>query len=531
MIASSWIDGAPVLTGGDRHAVINPADGSVVAELALATPADVDLAIASARAALPGWSRATPAERSAVLFRLADLLEAHAADVIAEEVGQTGKPVRLATEFDLPGSIDNIAFFAGAARHLEGKATAEYSAAHTSSIRREAVGVVATITPWNYPLQMAVWKVIPALAAGCTVVIKPSEYAPLAVEYVIRGAQHVGFPEDVLLLATGDGEAGKALVDGADMIHFTGSTRTGRQIAARCGERLIPCSVELGGKDPMIVLADANIDRAANVAVEWSMRNSGQICMAIERVYVEEPVYDEFVAKVTAKVDKLRQGPPGGYGSVDVGAITFPAQMDVIENHVADAFDKGARIVAGGHRLPGPGRFFEPTVLVDVNHTMDCMTEETFGPLLPIMKVRNEQEAVRLDNDSPYGLGSSIFTRDIAKAERLARRLTAGNTWINDAIMSYLAQEAPFAGARQSGLGGRHGKQGIRKYCETHTILTSRFTLTREPTMFPNSARRSQIFERLMVVLFGHRSLRPSLRLGRPPRRRSHADPDTSAWQ
>lgn len=177
-------------------------------------------------------------------------------------------------------------------------------------------------------------------------------------------------------------------------------------------------------------------------------------CLRPQRcVYVEEPVYDEFVAKVTAKVDKLRQGPPGGYGSVDVGAITFPAQMDVIENHVADAFDKGARIVAGGHRLPGPGRFFEPTVLVDVNHTMDCMTEETFGPLLPIMKVRNEQEAVRLANDSPYGLGSSIFTRDIAKAERLARRLTAGNTWINDAIMSYLAQEAPFAGARQSGLG------------------------------------------------------------------------------
>ncbi len=198
MIASSWIDGAPVTTGGDRHQVINPATGAVVADLDLATPADVDAAVASARAALPGWSGATPAERSAVLAKLAELLEANAAALVAEEVSQTGKPVRLAAEFDVPGSIDNIAFFAGAARHLEGKATAEYSADHTSSIRREAVGVVGTITPWNYPLQMAVWKVIPALAAGCSVVIKPAELTPLTTLTLARLATEAGLPDGVL---------------------------------------------------------------------------------------------------------------------------------------------------------------------------------------------------------------------------------------------------------------------------------------------------------------------------------------------
>jgi acyl-CoA reductase-like NAD-dependent aldehyde dehydrogenase len=253
----------------------------------------------------------------------------------------------------------------------------------------------------------------------------------------------------------------------------------------------------------MIVLSDADVERAANVAVEWGLRNAGQICMSVERVYVEEPVYDEFVAKVSEKAGALRLGKPEGYGSVDVGAITFPPQLDTIERHVADALDKGARAVVGGKRGAGPGRFYEPTVLVDVDHSMECMTEETFGPTLPIMKVRDEEEALTLANDSEYGLGSSIFTRDIGRAERLARRMLAGNTWINDAIISYMAQEAPFGGAGSSGLGGRHGKTGIRKYCEPQTILTTRFGPKRDPAMFPNSATRSKIFERLMVLMWG----------------------------
>jgi acyl-CoA reductase-like NAD-dependent aldehyde dehydrogenase len=287
------------------------------------------------------------------------------------------------------------------------------------------------------------------------------------------------------------------------MIQFTGSTRTGRKVAARCGERLIPCSLELGGKDPMIVLADADVERAANVAVEWSLRNAGQICMSIERAYVEAPVYDEFVSKVTEKAAALRVGAPAGYGTVDVGAITFPPQIDTIESHVSDAIAKGARVTTGGNRVPGQGRFYEPTILVDVDHSMSCMTEETFGPTLPIMKVADEDEAVRMANDSSYGLGSSIFSRDTDRAERIARRLYAGNTWINDAIVSYMAQEAPFTGARNSGVGGRHGQIGIRKYCEPHTILVTRRAPKKDLAMFPNKAGLSRMMERLMVLMWG----------------------------
>ncbi|NMN99193.1 aldehyde dehydrogenase family protein [Antrihabitans stalactiti] len=487
--------------------VDNPATGAIIGTVANMTAEQVAHLVDRARAAQPLWEAIGFAERAKLVRALRKWFVAEReriVDIVVAENGKTREDALLAELFYL---ADSMGFWAkNASNYLRDVSPRTHSPLVLGKkvvVRHRPLGVVGVIAPWNYPLTLSIGDALPALMAGNSVVIKPSEIAPLAVEFVIHGALKVGFPEDVLLVATGAGETGAALVDNADMIQFTGSTRTGRRIAAKCGERLIPCSVELGGKDPMIVLADANVERAANVAVEWSMRNAGQICMAIERVYVEEPVYDEFVAKVIDKVTALRQGVPADYGSVDVGAITFPPQLDIIEAHVSDAVSKGAQIVVGGRRLPGPGRFFEPTVLVDVDHTMDCMTEETFGPLLPIMKVHNDEEAIRLANDSPYGLGSSIFTRDIGKGKRLARRLAAGNTWINDAIMSYLAQEAPFAGARESGLGGRHGKQGIRKYCDTHTILTTRFALTREPTMFPNSAKRSQFFERLMVLMFG----------------------------
>ncbi|MBJ8342117.1 aldehyde dehydrogenase family protein [Antrihabitans sp. YC3-6] len=498
--------GTPAATGRTID-IDNPATGKVIGTVDNMTAEEVAQLVDRARAAQPRWEAIGFADRARLVRALRKWFVAERArivDIVVAENGKTREDALLAELFYL---ADSMGFWAKNARkYLADESPRTHSPLVFGKkvvVRHRPLGVVGVIAPWNYPLTLSIGDALPALMAGNTVVIKPSEIAPLAVEFVVRGAREVGFPDDVLLVATGAGETGAALVDTADMIQFTGSTRTGRRIAATCGERLIPCSVELGGKDPMIVLADANIDRAVNVAVEWSMRNAGQICMAIERVYVEEPVYDEFVAKVADKVAALRQGEPADYGSVDVGAITFPPQLEIIEAHVADALTKGARAVVGGHRRPGVGRFFEPTVLVDVDHTMDCMTQETFGPLLPIMKVRNDEEAVRLANDSPYGLGSSIFTRDIAKANRLARRLDAGNTWINDAIMSYLAQEAPFAGARESGLGGRHGKQGIRKYCDTHTILTTRFALTHEPTMFPNSVKRSRFFERLMVLMFG----------------------------
>jgi acyl-CoA reductase-like NAD-dependent aldehyde dehydrogenase len=315
-------------------------------------------------------------------------------------------------------------------------------------------------------------------------------------------------PEGVLSVATGGGETGAALIDNVDMIMFTGSTRTGKKVMARAAERLIPVSLELGGKDPMIVLDDADLERAANMAVQWAMSNSGQICMAVERVYVEEPVYDEFVSSVVEKVSRLRQGVPGEPGTVDVGAMTFPPQVEIIDRHVCDAIEKGAQVLVGGKQAPGPGRFYEPTVLTGVDHTMEVMRDETFGPVLPIMKVRDADEAVRLANDTRYGLNSSVFTKDLEKGERIARRLEAGNACVNDALMNYLAQEAPFGGTGESGLGSRHGPQGIRKYASQQTILVTRFGAKREPTMFPNKRLTSKLFERLMVLMWGRRKRR-----------------------
>ena len=313
MIPSSWIDGAPVTTAGAAHQVINPATGAVVAELALATPADVDLAVASARTALPGWSTATPSERSAVLFKLAELVQDHADEIIAEEVSQTGKPVRLATEFDVPGSVDNITFFAGAARHLEGKATAEYSADHTSSIRREAVGVVATITPWNYPLQLAVWKVIPALAAGCSVVIKPAEITPLTTLTLARLATEAGLPDGVLNVVTGAGaDAGQRLAahPGVDVVTFTGSTAVGRKVMAAAALQGHRTQLELGGKAPFVVFDDADLDAAVHGAVAGALINSGQDCTAATRAIVAANLYDDFVAGVAELMGKVVVGDP-----------------------------------------------------------------------------------------------------------------------------------------------------------------------------------------------------------------------------
>ena len=312
-VAGSWIDGAPVVTGGGLHHVINPATGEVVADYALAAPADVDAAVGAARAAFPGWATATPAERSAVLAKLAHLAGQHADDLVAEEVSQTGKPVRLAAEFDVPGSIDNIDFFAGAARHLEGKASAEYSGDHTSSIRREAVGVVATITPWNYPLQMAVWKVLPALAAGCTVVIKPCELTPLTTLTLARLASEAGLPDGVFNVVTGRGaDVGTALAGhrDVDVVTFTGSTAVGRKVMAAAAVHGHRTQLELGGKAPFVVFDDADLDAAIAGAVAGSLINTGQDCTAATRAIVARELYDDFVAGVGEVMSQGRRRRP-----------------------------------------------------------------------------------------------------------------------------------------------------------------------------------------------------------------------------
>ena len=459
-------------TGGAGHRVINPADGSVVAEFALATPVDVDTAVAAARAALPAWSAATPAERSAVLAKLAELVESHAAEIIAEEVSQTGKPVRLATEFDVPGSVDNIAFFAGAARHLEGKATAEYSADHTSSIRREAVGVVATITPWNYPLQMAVWKVIPALAAGCSVVIKPAELTPLTTLTLARLATEAGLPDGVFNVVTGTGgDAGTALAGhrGVDVVTFTGSTAVGRKVMAAAAIHGHRTQLELGGKAPFVVFDDADLDAAVHGAVAGALINSGQDCTAATRAIVARNLYKDFVAGVAELMGKVVVGDPHD-SDTDLGPLISLAHRDRVAAIVARAPAQGARVVTGGAAPDSPGFFYLPTLLADVTEDSEAYRDEIFGPVLTVRCHDGDDDALRQANDTEYGLAASAWTRDVYRAQRASREIKAGCVWINDHIP--IISEMPHGGFGASGFGKDMSDYSLEEYLTIKHVMS-----------------------------------------------------------
>jgi acyl-CoA reductase-like NAD-dependent aldehyde dehydrogenase len=495
--------------GGERIEVENPATGAIAGSVPRMRPEDVAPMVARARAAQPGWWELGFEGRARVLKRAQKWVLDNGDRIIDTIVSETGKTRDDAQLAELGYAAGAFGFWAkNAEKHLRDqrvRSTSPMLLGRKMLIRYRPRGVVGVIGPWNYPLVNSFGDAIPALAAGNAVILKPSEVTPLTSLLMAEGLAACGAPDGIFQVLTGLGDVGAELIDHVDFIMFTGSTVTGRKVAERAAKTLTPYGLELGGKDPMIVLADADVEKAANAATYYSMQNGGQTCISVERVYVEEPIYDDFVRRVTEKVGKLRQGTPQAAGSVDVGAVTFDRQAEIVESHVADAIAKGANVVVGGKRGPGPGRFFEPTVLLDVDHSMDCMTEETFGPTLPIMKVRDEDEAIRLANDSPYGLDSSVFTRDVDKGERVARQIEAGATCVNDALMNYLAQEAPFAGMKESGMGARHGAAGIRKYCRSQTILVTRFAPSKEPTMFPNSPKKAKMLEKAMVLMYGRK--------------------------
>jgi acyl-CoA reductase-like NAD-dependent aldehyde dehydrogenase len=495
--------------------VLRPIDGTVIRTLEVATPADVAATVARAREAQREWEAIGFGGRYHWLGRLRDWMFDNADQIADVMQAETGK-VRADAEMEGPFICDAINFW--------GKNAATYLADETPSapnpmfkvkrlrIRYRPFPVVGVISPWNFPLILAYDDAIPALMAGSAVVIKPSEVTPLVAMEIERGWRELGAP-DVVHVVNGMGETGGALIDEVDFVQFTGSDRTGRIVMKRAADTLTPVSLELGGKDPMIVLRDAHVERAVNAAAFGGLANTGQICMAIERVYVEEPIYDEFVGKLAEKVSSLRQGPDDRSYQQDVGAMTFGPQVDIVSDHVEDARAKGARILTGGRRKDGPGQWYEPTVIADADHTMKVMVDETFGPVLGVMKVKDADEAVKMANDTRYGLSASVMSRDTKHAEEVAERLEVGATNVDDVLTNYFLHNLPMGGWKTSGIGFRHGAYGIRRFCRTEAIVSPRFAQgKRDPLWFPYK-RRERRFVNGLFRFINARGLRKRLGL------------------
>jgi acyl-CoA reductase-like NAD-dependent aldehyde dehydrogenase len=491
--------------------VENPATGELISTIPVLGVEDLEAMAARGREAQPQWEAIGFDGRARIMRRAQKWMLDNADRVIESVVAETGKTYEDAQLADLGYTVSALGFWAKEGpKYLADEHVPSWNnpvaAGKKLIIRYAPVGLVGVIGPWNYPIANSFGDCIPALMAGNAVILKPSEVTPLSSLLLAEMLDECGLPDNVFQVATGDGSTGAALIAQVDCVMFTGSSRTGKAVLKAAAEAVVPCYLELGGKDPMIVCADANLDRAANAAAFYSMNNGGQVCISVERCYVEAPVYDEFVQKVTENVRGLRQGVPTGVGTVDVGAVIFPPQLDIVEDHVKDAVEKGAKVLTGGHAGSGPGRFFEPTVLVDVDHSMKCMREETFGPTLPIMKISDVEEGVRLANDSNYGLQASVWTSDIGRGEALARRIEAGVVCVNDAQINYTALNLPMGGWKTSGLGTRHGSNGIRKYTKIQSLLVTRRALKREPFMFPYKAGRTMMLRRFFKLMYGRGS-------------------------
>jgi acyl-CoA reductase-like NAD-dependent aldehyde dehydrogenase len=480
--------------------VLNPANGEVVGSIAVDTPETIAATVARVRANQADWEALGIEGRYHWLGKLRDWIIDNIEQISDTLQAETGK-VRGDISTELFYVTDLINFYGkNAAKYIADESVRPHSALVASKkllIQYRPQPMVGVISPWNFPLAMALGDSVPALQAGAAVVIKPSEFTPLSLIDVIKAwKEEIGAP-DVFDCVLGTGEVGSEMIDHVDYVQFTGSDRTGRKVMTRAAETLTPVSLELGGKDPMIVLSDADLDRAANAAAWGGMVNSGQLCISVERIYVEEPVYDEFVAKLTKEIGGLRQGPDGRKPESDVGAMTSPNQSAIVEDQVNDALANGARALTGGKKADRPGDYFEPTVLVDVDHSMKVMRDETFGPVVGVMKVRDSEEALKLANDSRYGLAASVFGEK-QRAEALARRVEAGSVNVNDVVSNMAAMGVPMGGWKQSGIGYRHGEYGIKKYCRAESIVVTRFAGKREPSWYPYTKSRRKLVDRIM---------------------------------
>ena len=476
MTAGQWINGtARTSQSGDTLAVVNPANSAVVDDVDLAGPADVNDAVAAASAAFAEWSRVPPSTRAEALFALAEKMQVRAAEYARVESEQSGKPIRLASEFDVPGSIDNAAFFAGISRQLSGSAAAEWDGEHTSTIRREPIGVVGSIAPWNYPLQMAMWKMLPAIAAGNTVVLKPSEMTPLTTLMLAEDATAAGMPDGVFNVVTGTGPvAGEALMSHPDiaMVSFTGSTRVGHRVAELATAGLKRLHLELGGKAPFLVFDDADIEAAAQGAVAGSLINTGQDCTAATRAYVHRSRYAEFVERTAALMASVVLGDTASLDT-DLGPLISPDQQAKVAGMVERAIAAGATAVTGGNIPGGPlanGCYYEPTLITGADQAAEIVQEEVFGPVLTALPFDTDDEGLALANDTRYGLAASAWTTDVVRAHRASRELQAGCVWINDHIP--IVSEMPHGGYKQSGFGKDMSNFSFEEYTQIKHVST-----------------------------------------------------------
>jgi succinate-semialdehyde dehydrogenase/glutarate-semialdehyde dehydrogenase len=495
-------------TDPKRIVSINPATGEPLGEVPDMDADLVQSAVDKARAAQQVWAQMPIEARCKRVGAFADLLMERAESVLGLISAEGGKTRQEALTTEVAVVADLTRHFC---RHAPKLLAPEPIPLHLMKHRGSYLhyvprGVVGIIAPWNFPFGIPMGEVIMALIAGNAAVLKPSEVTPLIALEAKRLHDDCGLPDDLFQVVTGRGATGAALIDsGIDFCVFTGSVATGRKVAAACGERLIPCTLELGGKAPAVVCADADLERTARAIVWGGFANSGQICCSVERVYAHRAVHDELVERIVKETQALRQGDPAS--EVDVGAMTWDRQVSIVEALIESAVDRGAHVVAGGRRVAGPGMFHQPTVLTGCTQDMDVMRKEIFGPVIPIMRVDTEDEAVQLANDSHLGLLAYVFTRDRAKGKRLAERIEAGTVMINDVLNTYGCPETPWGGVKESGIGRTHSEIGLRDLCQVRHVNYDRIAPKKELWWYPYSKKRHKLLLRAMRFLLGKKRI------------------------